>query len=436
MRMITISWIFFTQMIAGGVLFSQPLLTLEEAVEIGLENNLGIRIAQNEEAMAANRATKGAAGLLPTAGLNGSLGYRNQNTEIEFASPGIEPVDVRGAGTTVYAASVDVNYVLFEGFARKNRYKRLLLDVELAGSRIGIQAESIVYRIMQNYAVIQSAVAAEATAEKSLEISAQRLERSREALRYGTGSGLTVMEAEVALQQDSLRWLTASQQLRLQKRSLNRFLQRDQDADFSVEGEITLDNGLAVEAILDEALGKNRQLLLLRRQQDAAKLDEEVTEGSFWPRVGLNASYAYNRQENEAGFILNQTTLGPVTGISLQFPLYDGGLRKKQLANARIAGENALLQAQDFERDLELDIRNAYDRYTLALDQLEREQRTVALAEQVMQRTREMVELGQLSQLDFRQAQLNWQRATDMLVTLRLEARRAELDLLRLAGQL
>jgi outer membrane protein TolC len=133
---------------------------------------------------------------------------------------------------------------------------------------------------------------------------------------------------------------------------------------------------------------------------------------------------------------VNQATLGPSGGLGLNFPLYDAGLRSQQVETARLARESVQLSEADLLLQVELDMQNAWDRYQLALQQLQREQENLVLAEAVLDRTRELVDLGQLGQLDFRTAQLNLQRSLDVITNYRLQVRQAELELLHLAGLL
>lgn len=414
----------------------QELLPLEEAIRIGLEQNLGLKIARKSEEIAYNNASRAAAGQLPLLALNSNAAYRNQNTTIEFSSPGIEAVDVRGAGTFTLGASLDATYTVFDGFRKKYQYQRLQRNGQISAAQTSAQLQGLMLRILTGYAAVQVASSMVATSEEAVAISRERLERAKDALRFGTGSSLTVMEAEVALNQDITRLEAARQQWRSQKRVLNRTLQRDPGIDFIVEPEIPLQSSLDLLTLQEAARANNPNLIAIREQLQGARLDEKIAAAPLWPRLVANASYGYNRQDNEAGLILNQATLGPSAGLGLNFPLYDAGLRRQQVETARLARESVQFGEADLLLQVELDIQNAWDRYQLALQQLQRERENLVLAEAVLDRTRELVDLGQLGQLDFRTAQLNLQRSLDVITNYRLQVRQAELELLHLAGLL
>ena len=58
-----------------NVVNAQPILTLEEAVRIALENNYDIRIAANSLTIDRNNVTYGNAGFLPSVGANFSIAH-------------------------------------------------------------------------------------------------------------------------------------------------------------------------------------------------------------------------------------------------------------------------------------------------------------------------------------------------------------------------
>ena len=75
--------------------YSQELLTLEQAIKIGLENNYSIRIADKQDDVASNNVTLGNAGFLPTVDGRATRLFNENNSRQEFA--GREPIERTGA---------------------------------------------------------------------------------------------------------------------------------------------------------------------------------------------------------------------------------------------------------------------------------------------------------------------------------------------------
>ncbi len=62
--------------------FSQEILTKKEALEITLENNFGIKVANNNLEVAKNNKSIYNTGFLPTASISSGANYSNNNQTI------------------------------------------------------------------------------------------------------------------------------------------------------------------------------------------------------------------------------------------------------------------------------------------------------------------------------------------------------------------
>ena len=110
----------FTAILQG---FSQEILTKKEALRITLENNFGIKIANNNLEVAKNNSSIYNTRFLPTASLSSGANYRRDNQTITRQDGTSTSID--GAVTKSYNASVNLNYTIFDGLGRKYNYQQL-----------------------------------------------------------------------------------------------------------------------------------------------------------------------------------------------------------------------------------------------------------------------------------------------------------------------
>jgi len=101
----------------------ENVISKAEAVEMALENNYGIKIADNNLKIAENNKSIYNTGFLPT--LNGNAGatYNLDNTEAVYADGRV--TNLTGAESNRYNASLSLNYVLYDGQGRHYDFKRL-----------------------------------------------------------------------------------------------------------------------------------------------------------------------------------------------------------------------------------------------------------------------------------------------------------------------
>ncbi len=126
--------------------YSQEVLTLEQAVEIGLKNNYSIQISKNESVMTANDVFIGNAGMLPSVNLNATQNNSIINSEQVFATG--QEQSRKNAKSNALTAGVALNWTLFDGLGMFVTYEKLqqLRDMGELNARVSIEAavESII----------------------------------------------------------------------------------------------------------------------------------------------------------------------------------------------------------------------------------------------------------------------------------------------------
>ena len=93
----------------------QDVLTIDEAIQIALENNYDIKVAKQNNEISQNNIYAGNAGLMPRLSVNASHSESNNSNTLNFAPPDQPDIDASGVGSDATAASVDLTYTLFDG---------------------------------------------------------------------------------------------------------------------------------------------------------------------------------------------------------------------------------------------------------------------------------------------------------------------------------
>jgi len=117
-------------------------------------------------------------------------------------------------------------------------------------------------------------------------------------------------------------------------------------------------------------------------------------------------------------------------------PIFDGGRISTQAETARLRAENAALAEQQARLQVERDVRNAFTAWTSQREVMRIQRDAVRTAQLNFDRTRELFQTGQLTGLQFRQAQLDLANAERQAVVAGFDTKVAELQLLRASGGL
>ena len=136
----------FIAILFATALHAQDTLSLARAISIGLKNNFDVQIEQLNVEVAENNNTWGQAGRFPTISFSG-----NQNNNMVQRKPA-NPFAVPGRNkSNNLNGQLDVQFVLFDGFAVKINKQRLAQLEQLSYGNAAFVMETTLQSIMLAY---------------------------------------------------------------------------------------------------------------------------------------------------------------------------------------------------------------------------------------------------------------------------------------------
>ncbi|CAL2092606.1 outer membrane protein [Tenacibaculum sp. 190524A05c] len=415
--------------------YAQEVLSKEKAFELTMANNYDIKVTKNNLATAENNKSIYNSGYLPTVTGNAGARYTNNDTDLEFQDGTVN--SVAGAESENYNASIGLDYVIFNGFSRQNTFKRLKESYNLSELQARQVMENTIITLFIAYYEVGRLTENENTQKAALTISKKRLERAKYGFDYGQRTKLDVLNAEVDVNNDSISYIDIQRQLNNAKRDLNVVLGRDVNTPITVDTKVLYDANMNLTDILTEAKTKNANLLQSKKNIELSKLDVKINKSGWMPNVSLTSSYAWNRNTGDATNAfspISNTQTGLSAGVNLSWNIFDGGRTRTNVKNAKIAVENQEIRKSQLQDQLERDVNNAWETYQNRLFALKAQEQNVLTNKLNFDRSNERYKLGQISSIDFRQAQINLINAELSRNNAKFVAKNAELQLLQLAG--
>ncbi|WP_405248000.1 TolC family protein [Cellulophaga sp. Asnod2-G02] len=431
---------------AYTAVFSQEkLLTRDEAMKKALENNFGIKIAGNQVAIADNNQGILNSGYLPTLTGTANASYSRDDSTIEFPGQLNDDNSVRAdveidqAEAQRYSSALNLNYTLFDGMGRLYNYKRLKEQYQLSELQARETIENTLLQLFSVYFDVARLTENNNVLKQALEISQDRFKRAEYSFEYGQNTKLDILNAQVDVTNDSIALLNVEQQLINAKRDLNVVLNQKLEEEFQVDTTLTFIPSLKLEEYLEQSIDNNVALLQTERNLKINEYDIKVSKSGYLPTVGLTGSYGWNLNQSAASAFFpgtNNTTYNLGLGASLSWNLFDGGKTTVAVRNAKITYENQELVKQQVALEVERDIQNAHTVYKNLLNIYKIQGQAVITNENNFERSKEQFQLGRITSIEFRQAQINLLNAETNKNLAKYDAKLAELQLLQLTGQL
>jgi outer membrane protein TolC len=183
----------------------------------------------------------------------------------------------------------------------------------------------------------------------------------------------------------------------------------------------------------------NNNVSLLQAEQNIliSEFSLKASKSGYLPSIGLNGSYGWNQNNNnQAAFVAVSTVTGISGTVNLTWNLFDGGNTVTRVRNSKLALENQRILKDQLQLNIERDFNNAWTDYQNKLNIFNIQESNIKTARNNFERTEEKFRLGQVTSIEFRQAQQNLLAAELTRNQAKYDAKLAEVLVLQLSGEL
>ena len=187
-----------------------------------------------------------------------------------------------------------------------------------------------------------------------------------------------------------------------------------------------------------DAQDNNTSLKIDEKNIAISKNEMRATKSTYLPTIGLVGSYGWNESinDNPYAFFNKNINDGFSGGINLSWNIFNSGRKIIANKNAKINYENSKIEK---ERGINLflnELNNLYQTHTNNLYIFEVQVKNLETNKINFERNLEKYNLGQLSSIQFRDAQLKLQRAELQKNSSKYNTKLSELALMKISGQI
>ncbi|MCC6726510.1 MAG: TolC family protein [Saprospiraceae bacterium] len=433
-------FLFLFIVLAFGVspVFSQKVLTLEEATAAVLSKNYGILLAKNDSVANALDVNYVDWAMAPR--VNATLGaVRNNNDQRQEFSDGTvrERDNVKSTNLT---GSVGLNWLLFDGkrmFIAKERTLEIARTGELV---VKAQVVNTVAEVRNVYFNIVRQKQQLKAIEEQMSVSEERVKVADRKLSTGLGSKPELLQAKVDLNAQKARQLQQQTAIAQQKELLDQLAGGQLGTDFDVVEGIQFDNNLNINEITQNIASTNPSLLLAQRNIGIAQLTLREHEASRYPTLSFSSAYNLGLTDNKTVVNpfqpLTSGSKGFNYGLTANIPILNFRQERRNMEATKISIEGLQLSLKDQQTAIGTGLRNAFRAFEYQLQALKLEEENIELAKENVVIALERFKQGVSTYLELREAQKSLEDAYDRLIAARYNAKVAETEVLRLKGDL
>lgn len=392
-----------------GTVSTEPLpLSVKDAVQRALQNNLGLLLQEESETSARGARWRALADLLPN--VSGSLAARRQVINLQaFGFPANPPLV---GPFNIYDARVVLSQPVVD-LAAVNDARASSLSEKAAKYGVRTARDLVVLVTVNLYleAVAQSSRMEMVHAQ--LQTAEELLKQAQDLKSAGVVAGLDVVRAQVQMQTQRQRSIAAENDFEKAK------LQLAHAIGIPVGQPLTLTDSIpysplpmpAVDESIARALETRSDYLAAKSRVDAAQATSRAANAALLPSFHVDADYGAIGQT--PGAALTTYTMA----ATVRIPIFDAGRTTARRIEAASALRQREAELADFRSRVEFEVRSALLDLRAAEQQLQAAQTSVQLAGDELRQARDRFAAGVAGNLEVTQAQEAVATASDTYVS-------------------
>lgn len=363
-----------------GMLYAQNVkkLTLQEAIQLGIENSKNLRLSQNkiEEAMQQLEVVKDNA--LPTASV--SAIYNHAEIPTNQLNIGGEQINLPKRADA-YLGTAAVQELLYGGGKLKYAKESTKLLAEVARLDADQNKEEVTYAVINTYFSLYKVGQSKKVIAQNLASIASQLKQSQRFFEQGIVTKNDVLRFQLQQANITLTDLEAEGNRKVVNYNLDILLGLPEDTEIEI-ADPTLDAMTVgpLNSYLDQGLATRQELRALDLRNKVAEVDIKTVKANTLPTVALGANAYYI---NPSGNFIpsNHQYIVPMTvGATVSWNIGSLWTNKNKVTDARIQQKGIVIQ-KDIESDhVKTEINRNFQNYQVAINKIKILETSIAQA--------------------------------------------------------
>ena len=430
--------VIFTSLCVLVPVKAQDVLTLEECLRLGIENNLFLESSRNESRKGEHTLSENRAKLLPQ--INAVAGFNdnfNPPVSVTDGSAYGNPYNV--TKTLQYNASAGIQlqmplynqtvYTAVDIARTMNELNRLSYEKA---------REDLILQISKMYYLSQNTAEQIALIKENISRLNELSSITQAFYDNGMAMEVDVKRVNINLENQRVQYDNAQSMLTQQLNLLKYVI------DYPADKEIALtpvDTENTTSVSLTGLDNNQYELQLLQSKQKLAEQQRKMIGQGYIPSLSLTGSWMYSAYTDKAK---NWFHSGPSNhwynssgiGLTLRIPIFDGLDKRAKMKKAKIEIENAKLSYENALKNMQTQYLNATNELMNSQRNFRKQKDNYLLAEDVYQVTTDRYREGIASMTEVLQDEMRMSEAQNNYINAHYNYQVTNLSLLKLTGQL
>ncbi len=388
----------------SGTLVAQDTLrlSLEEALNIALSENLTVKVA-DKDVSRTGYAKKGT--------------YSSLYPQIEFSANYQRAIKKQTMYMEGQAIQFGMDNTWSTGFSlgmplvSVSLWKSLkisAMDVELAVEKARASRIDLVDQVQQAFYAALMAMDSYTVYKENYDNTERSYNDIKRKYDNGKTSKYDLLRAEVAMKNAEPALYDALNNIFLLEWKLKALIGVDLNTNIKCVGQLS-DYGRMLDVVAkneDISVSKNSELIQLQMQMNILDQTYKSQLAKFYPTLNLSVSWQWNAMTNNFKFSTFRWNPYSIGGISLVIPIFSGGGRYYSLKQTRVQQEQLKMQTENARRELQVGVKQLLNSLETSVKQFNAAKSSIEGAETGYEISEKRYEVGSGTLLELDNARL------------------------------
>ncbi len=325
-------------------------LTLQNCIDIALENQTDLKVAKNQVSIAEQQATIAKSQYYPRVSV--------QNNTFRVGSEGLLTKSYTGTALTV-------TQNFWDGGLREANVRSAKYGITQRNANLERTGQAVIYDVTQSYYEVLRSKRLLEVAETSVKYNESMKKLIETRVELGDAAQVDALPVEAQLASARVSMVSAQNAVQMSAIRLQSEMGLTPRADFDVKEVDSTPNIelLPLETYLADAIAARPDIVAAQASVGSAKADVRASKISLYPKPTISGEY----QTGIAG--LSGTSTQITGGIS--FDIFNGKRNRASYDAARVNEVIAELRSEQTVRDIQAQVQSAYLNLANAKERLE-----------------------------------------------------------------
>jgi outer membrane protein len=405
-------------------------LTLDQAVNMALKQNTTAQIAVLTAAQSVQDKNSARADLLPQANLDVSDAVQRINLQA-FLGQKVTGFPQHAGPFQIFQAGPSFGMPIFD-LTLFRRYQAAR-DMANAGKADSLSTrEQVILLVVSQYIGTLRNVADVQASQSRVDLAKALYDQAADLQKEGVGTGIDTLRANVELQNENQRLITAEANRETSLYGLSRLLNLDPRQKIELADSLSFFETPQpdMEASIAEGLSTRQEWKSLQEQIRASEHDKKAASESRLPSLKFQGNWAYTGTSSTTGI--------PTYNYAVQatMPLFTSGKIHAEIVRADLGIQKLQQQQADLRNQIALEVKTALINLDSARNEVRVANLGVQLSKEEVDQARDRFRAGVANNIEVIQAQDSLARANDNQIAALYRFNQARADLARSVGQM